>query len=130
MSGAGTALQAAAIAAIAALPELNGAFTLAPVQAAFPHAIVDAGFELDWSHKSGVGREVRLAITVRDQGEHPDRLQRLTAAVETAVGGIASPAGWSLVSLRFIRSRIVREPRRGWAAAIDYRARMLSSAPL
>lgn len=128
MSGAGQALQEMAISAVGALAELNGAFALGPVQAAFPYATVDAGLEADWSHKSGKGREVRLAITIRDEGERPDRLQRLMADAEAAIEEIdAGPQGWTIVSLRFLRSRIVREPRQGWTAAIDYRARMLSS---
>jgi hypothetical protein len=36
-----------------------------------PYAIVETGPEIDWSHKSGAGRELRLAVTLRDKGERP-----------------------------------------------------------
>lgn len=128
MSGAAQELQAAAIAALKRLVGL-GVFTPAPVQAAFPFAIVDAGIETDWSYKGGEGREVRLAITLRDESERPDRLQRLSEDAEAALRGLGpATQSWSIVSFRFLRSRRVRDSRQGWAAVIEYRARMLRAA--
>jgi hypothetical protein len=125
MSGAGEELQAAAMSALGEVPGL-GVFCLAPVQAAFPYATVDAGLESDWGHKSGRGREVRLAVTIRDEGERPGRVQRLTNEVEAAIeAGAGETPSWSIVSMRFLRRQLVREQRRGWAAVIEYRARML-----
>ena len=128
MSGAGQEVQTAAITALKSVAGL-GVFTLAPVQSAFPFATVDAGLETDWSHKGGEGREVRLAITIRDESERPDRLHRLAGDAEAALRGLgpATPS-WSIVSFRFMRSRTVREARQGWAAVIEYRARMLRAA--
>lgn len=103
-----------------------GVFFPAPVQAIVPYAIVDAGLESDWSHKSSEGREVRLAVTIRDEGERPGRVQRLASEAEAAIeaAGGATPS-WSIVSMRFLRRHLVREQRRGWTAVIEYRARML-----
>ena len=67
-----------------------------------------------------------MAVTLWD--EQPARLQALADAVEAAVTGSGSPAGWSLVSLRFLKRRIVRDVAGPWAAAIDFRARLLSDA--
>src|SRR5207253_4008443 len=53
MSGAGDSLQAAAIAVLDAVSELGAAYLGPPVQAAYPYAVVDAGLESDWGHKSG-----------------------------------------------------------------------------
>lgn len=128
MSGAGQELQQTAIAKLRSVAGL-GVFTLAPVQSSFPFATVDAGLESDWSYKGGEGREVRLAITIRDKGERPDRLQRLTGDAEAALRGLGpATQSWSIVSFRFLRSRTVREARQGWAAVIEYRARMLVAA--
>ena len=125
MSGAGEELQAAVIATLEAVQGL-GVFCLAPLQAPIPYASVDAGLESDWSHKSGEGREVRLAVTIRDEGERPDRVQRLAGEVEAAIGTVgAATASWSIASMRFLRRSMVREQRRGWTAVIEYRARML-----
>lgn len=125
---AGTALRASAIEALAAL-ELGGVYPGPPLQAAFPHAIVECGPESDWGHKSGRGRELRLAVTLRDSGERPDRAQAFADVVEAAVEAGLEVEGWRLVGLALVRRRTVAEGRgagAGWAVAIDYRARMLA----
>lgn len=136
MSGAGEALQAAALAALRTIEGL-GAYEGPPVQAAFPHAIADMGPESDWSHKTGAGREVRLAVTIRDKGEKPVRLRRLAAEAEEALAGLgADITGWNVASFVFLRSRMVAEggargassQAPGWASVIEYRARMLREA--
>lgn len=128
MSGAAQALEAEALAALRTVPGMSGAFAEGPVQAAFPYATVEAGLESDWSHKSGKGREVRLAVTLRHEGERPDRLQELATLSEEAIEAMpANLPGWRVVSLRFLRSRTVREPKGRWTTVVDYRARLLAS---
>ena len=130
MSGAGTALQSAAAAALRAIEGL-GVYEGPPVQAAAPYAVVEAGPEIDWSHKSGIGRELRLAVTFHERGERPARLHALMEEGEAALAGL-SPAlgGWQLVTFRFLRSRVA-PPTAGtpsglWTGLIEYRARMLA----
>lgn len=129
MSGAGETLQAAALTALRAVPEL-GVYDALPVQSVAPNAIVEAGPERDWSHKSGTGRELRLAVTLQDMGERPLRLRRLIGEVEAAVAGLPPQlAGWQLVTLQLLRSGIVGGGRKSgdpWIAALEYRARMLA----
>ncbi|HEX9965943.1 MAG TPA: DUF3168 domain-containing protein [Allosphingosinicella sp.] len=128
MSGAGAALGSAALEALEAL-ELGGVYPGPPLQAAFPHAVVETGPETDWGHKSGRGREVRLALTVRDLGERPDRVQALAEAAEAVVGAGLEVEGWRLVTMALVRSRTVAEGRggkAGWAVVSDFRARMLA----
>lgn len=127
---AGEVLRQACLEAIDAIDGMR-AYDPAPVQAAFPYAEIDAGAETDWSHKSASGREVRIAVTIRDEGETPARLRALMSEAEARVAAIGSVAGWQLVSLRFARSRIVRErssarAAAGWAGLVEFRARMLS----
>lgn len=129
-NGAGGALQGAAMAALRAISGI-GVHEGAPVQAAFPYAIVEVGAERDWSHKSGIGRELRLALVLRDGGERPVRLRQLLEAAETAMESLSIEAGsWQLVTFQLTQSRLAREPGRsggsaGWIGAIEYRARML-----
>jgi hypothetical protein len=125
---AGQQLQAAAVAALRAAPGIGGVYDGPPLQAAFPYAMVEAGPESDWGHKSGIGREVRLAVTVRDEGERPARLHALMAEAEEAMEGLSPPSDWSVVTMRFVRSRVVRDPKGPWAGMIEYRARMLANA--
>lgn len=128
MSGAGAALRAAAIEAVEAL-ELGGVYPGPAVQAALPYATIECGPESDWGHKSGRGREVRLAATLRDSGERPDRAQAFADVVEAALEAGLDVEGWQLVTLALLRRRTVAEgrgSRLGWAVAIDYRARLLA----
>jgi hypothetical protein len=128
VSGAGQALAETVIAALRAVDGLNNVYEGPPLTAAFPHAIVEAGPESDWSHKSGEGRELRLSILVREKGERPARLRGLVAAIEARVAQIgADLAGWRLVNLVFVREAMLRETGAAWSAAIDYRARLLKT---
>ena len=127
-----TAAEAIMAAAMAALKALDGVgvYDGTPVRASFPYAVVEAGAQTDWSHKSGVGREVRIAVTLRDGGERPTRLRRLMGEAEAALAAVGGMTGWHLVTLHHVRSRVVREGRgaepRGWMAMIEFRARMLA----
>jgi hypothetical protein len=127
---ASEALVAAATAALQGVAGL-GIHGGPPLHAGLPHAVIEAGPETDWSHKSGAGREVRLAVVLHDRGERPDRLRRLIGEADGALAVVTAVEGWQLVSLRFLRSRIVAPSRGGaeadWAGVIEYRARMLAA---
>ena len=128
MSGAGQALVEAALAALRGVDGLNDVYDGAPLAAAFPYALVEAGPESDWSHKSGEGRELRLSILVRDKGERPVRLRQLVAEIEGSAMAVGPDlAGWRLVNLVFLRGSMLREAGAVWTAAIEYRARLLKA---
>jgi hypothetical protein len=130
MSGAASALQAAAMAALDGVEGLTGVYAGPPVQAALPYALVQCGIESDWSHKSGRGREMRLAITVKAGGERPGEAQRLAEAAEAAIEGGIEAQGWAVASLRFVRRICVSEGGSGerrWAVLVEFRARMLEA---
>lgn len=122
---AGAALQAVLAADLATVGELSGVFDGPPARAAYPYAAIDASSEADWGHKSGSGREVMIAVTVWD--DQPARLQVLADAVEAKVPDASLAEGWQLVSLTLLRRRTVRDVAGPWAAAIDFRARLLAS---
>ena len=121
---AGGALQTAIAGALAGVTELTGVFDGPPARAAFPYAAIDATTETDWGHKSAEGREVLVAITVWD--DQPVRLHGLADAVEESMQALAATDGWELVNLQLVRRRVVRDVAGPWAAAIDFRARMLA----
>jgi hypothetical protein len=122
---AGGALQTAIAGALNAIADLTGVFDGPPARAAYPYAAIDATTESDWSHKSGAGREVMVGITVWD--DQPVRLHSLADAVEAQIEALPGIAGWQLVTLRLTRRRVLRDVAGPWAAAIDFRARMLAS---
>lgn len=130
MTDAAQALIAATISRLAELTEPAGIHEAAPLQATFPFIVVETGSEVDWSHKSGSGREIRLTLLVRDQGESGRRLRRVADAAEQAMtSGQLEPAGWTIVTAVFLRRHIVRNPRSGWSALLEYRVRLLTETP-
>jgi hypothetical protein len=122
---AGGALQSAIASALSALGELTGVFDGPPARAAFPYVALDATTETDWSHKSAVGREVLVAITIWD--DQPARLHQLADTVEASVASLVSIERWQLVTMQLVRRRVVRDVAGPWAAAVDFRARMLAT---
>lgn len=121
---AGGALQSAIATALSEIGDLTGVFDGPPARAFFPYVALDATTETDWSHKSGAGREVMVAVTVWD--DQPVRLHQLADAVEAAMGSVGAIEAWQLVTMQLVRRRIVRDVARPWAAAVDFRARMLA----
>lgn len=122
---AGGAIQAQLAATLGTLAELTGVFDGPPARATFPYAAIDASFERDWSHKSGSGREVMIAVTVWD--DQPARLQSLADEVEAKAAAIGGTSEWHLVSLVLVRRRTIRDVAGPWATAVDFRARLLAA---
>jgi hypothetical protein len=123
MSAGGT-LQSAIASALATVEGLTGVYDGPPARAAYPYVALDATTETDWSHKSGNGREVLVAITLWD--DQPLRLHALADAIEASLESLPATSEWELVTMRLLRRRVVRDVAGPWAAAIDFRARMLA----
>lgn len=127
MSGAGEALLEASAGALGAIDGIGRIYDSPPLQAALPHALVSIDAEADWSHKSGAGREIRLAASLFDRGERPLRLRALAGEAEAALAGLPPTLGeWRLVTMRHVRTRTVRERDGRWAAVVEFRARLLA----
>ena len=123
---AGTLLQAMLVARLRGV--LNGAsvFEAPPVRAARPCVVVDMPVLSDWGTKDAAGREGRVVVQLFDDGEVPERLRTLAAVAEGAVlSAPAALAGWRIVSLVFVRSRVVRDGK-GWVGSVEFRVRMLA----
>jgi Protein of unknown function (DUF3168) len=132
MTNAVQAVQAAVITALQAHPALalalTGVYDGPPPRAAFPYISVGDGASNDWSTKTAIGREIRLALTLWDDGEDATRLHTLIGHVEDAIAGVARDLpGWRVASLVFLRSMIVRDAAGPWAGLIEHRIRVLAS---
>jgi len=105
---------------------VSGIYDGPPPRADFPYVALATGASLDWSHKSGVGRELSLALTVYDDGETAARLHRVMALVEEALEpGLEDVAGWQIVTFDFRRTRILRRAAGPWSGLMEYRAKVL-----
>lgn len=132
MNDAMNVLQAAAVESLLAHPvlaaQILGVFDGPPPRAAFPYISVTDGLVTDWGTKTEQGREIRLALTVWDDGECASRLASLMSHVDDAVSAIPRDLpGWRIASLVFTRSMIVRDAAGPWAALIEHRVRMLAT---
>ena len=130
MSGAAIAFQTALVAALAAHPPLAdalaGIFDGPPPRSPYPYLAIGPIAASDWSHKSGRGRELRLTLSLWDDGATPARLHGLLAEAERAIDALPRDlGGHDLVSLAFLGSRVLRDPAGPWAGILDYRARTL-----
>lgn len=132
MSDALQLLQEAAVSALEAHPvlatELAGVYDGPPPRARFPYVSIADSFATDWSTKTAQGREIRLALTVWDDGDDASRLSRLMGHVEDAVAAMPSDLnGWRIASLVFLRSMVARDAAGPWAGLVEYRTRMLAT---
>ncbi len=130
MSGAVEAVQAAVVAAlqadIALIAELSGIYDGPPPRAAFPYISIAGSGASDWSTKTSRGRELRIGLTIWDNGEEAARLHRLMARVEAAVPVLARDVpGWRVASCVFLRSLVARDPAGPWAGLVEFRVRAL-----
>jgi len=122
------AFQLAALAALAAVPGLNGVFDGPPLKATEPWAEFGELMSIDWGTKDMAGRELRSVIFVRDRGGDVGRVHALAAAANVAVTAIGPDLdGWRIASLVALRTRIVRERHGVWTAVIEHRVRMLAA---
>lgn len=131
MSGPYAAVQAAIVSALTAAPALavlTGIYDGPPPRAAFPYASFSSNAATDWGTKTEAGRELRLAITLWDDGESPARLHQLVAALEAVVATLPTQIeGWRIVSLVLTRTLIARDPQGPWAGLVEHRLRLFKT---
>lgn len=131
MSDAMQVLQAAAVSVLETHPalatELAGIYDGPPPRGGFPYVSIADGLVSDWSTKTAQGREIRLALTVWDDGDEASRLSTLMGHVEDAIAAMPGDLpGWRITSCVFLRSMVVRDAAGPWAGLVEHRVRMLA----
>ncbi len=132
MSSALEAVQTSMVASLQSHQPLvdmvTGIFDGSPARAKFPYIVLATGASLDWSHKTGEGRALSLALRVHDDGASAARLHRTMALVEDALkDGLSDPPDWQIVTFDFRRTRILRSAISPWNGLLEYRARCLKT---
>lgn len=93
-----------------------------------PYAVLRDVIASDWGTKDRAGREVRVGVTIRDEGEAPARATALAAAAEAALLDLPRGlTGWRVASVVPVRSAVLAEGQGRWAALIDVRVRVLAA---
>lgn len=132
MTHALAALQTAVVAALQVHPvlsaELSGVYDGPPPRAAFPYVAMGGALVTDWSTKTATGREIRLPLTLWDDGDNATRMTDLMAHIEDAIAALPRQIpSWHVVNVAFLRSMIVRDAAGPWAGLVEHRIRMLAA---
>ena len=64
---------------------LNSVTEEAPLRATVPWLALSASAAIDWSTKTEVGREARIALELHCRGDQPDSAATLVGAIDAAV---------------------------------------------
>lgn len=125
------ALRAALIAALKSDPqlayELNQVGEEAPARTAAPWLAIAASASTDWSHKTGAGREVRIALELHCRGDDPTTAASLVGAIERCIESLPKAQnGFTIVSVQFLRARAERRGDTARAILLEHRFRLLA----
>lgn len=109
--------------AVAAHRVMEGAAARA---AAVPFVVLRDVAATDWGTKDRGGREVRVSLAVRDEGESGARAEAIGAAVEASLLALPPMSDdWRVVTVVPVRGALLHEGGQRWAALVDLRFRML-----
>lgn len=125
------ALRAALIDHLKAQPTLSKDLSTiteeAPLRASLPWLAIVASASADWSHKTGVGREIRIAVELQARGDDPATAASLVKAIEDAIGTLpADQPDFRIASQHFLRARTEQRGGTIRAVLLEYRFRVLA----
>ncbi len=131
MTNAIPIVQEAVVAAlhdsIPVMATVSGVYEGPPARAAFPYVAIGDNLTSDWSTKTAEGREIRVALTVWDDGEEPARLHGLMSDIEAALKAIERDLdGWRVVSVAYIRSVVGHSPDGASFGLVEHRLRVMA----
>ena len=124
--------RAALLAWLAADPllaaSLNTITEEAPLRASPPWLGIVASASSDFGHKTGVGREIRVAIELQTLGDDAGGTADLVAAIEARVATLpAEQPDFHIASLTFLRARAEQRGETRRAVLLEYRARLIAA---
>ena len=125
-------LRAALLAWLSASPELAGMLNSvteeAPFTSALPWLSISASAAIDWSTKTEIGEEIRIALELQCRGDQPGAAAALVAAIDGAVRALpTAQAGFTVSSILFMRSRVEQRSPSTRAMLMEYRFRTQSA---
>ena len=97
-------------------------------RAAIPWLALIASASTDWSSKTHDGREIRVALELRHQGDVPGDAAETIQALERRLESLpAAQPHFRIVSRQFLRTRHERRARHERASLVEYRFRCLAA---
>ena len=108
--------------------ELNSITEEAPLRVSPPWLGIVASASGDFSHKTGAGREVRVALELQHLGDDPATAADLVSGIEARIADFpADQPGWRVASLTFLRTRAEQRGEARRAYLLKYRARLIAT---
>jgi len=123
--------RAALLAWLAADPllaaQLNAITEEAPLRVSPPWLGIVASASGEFSHKTGAGREVRIALELQYTGDDPAEAADLVNAIEARIAAFpSSQPSFRVASIAFLRARAEQRGEVRRAFLLEYRARLLA----
>ena len=107
---------------------LNAIVEEAPLRTSPPWLGIVASASTDFGHKTGIGREVRVALELQTLGDDACGTADLIAAVEARSANLpADHPAFRIASLTFLRARAEQRGEARRAVLLEYRARVVAT---
>jgi len=124
-------LRAALIGWLASDPvlstQLNAVTEEVPARASLPWLAIAASASVDWSTKTEIGYETRIAMELHCRGDTPDSAADLVAAIQARIAALpAQQTGFSVVTRTFTRARVTQIAESSRTILVEYRFRTLA----
>ncbi len=111
-----------------ALAALNSVTEEAPLSATSPWLGIAASASADWSVKTRLGREIRIALELHCRSDDPAAAGALARSVDARVDALPrAQSGFEIASCLFLRARAERRANNIRALLSEYRFRVLEA---
>jgi hypothetical protein len=124
-------LRAALIGWLASDPvlstQLNAVTEEVPARASLPWLAIAASASVDWSTKTEIGYETRIAMELHCRGDTPGSAADLVAAIQARIATLpAQQTGFSVVTRTFTRAHVTQIAESSRTILVEYRFRTLA----
>lgn len=112
-----------------ALAALNSITEEAPLAVTAPWLGIAASASADWSVKTRLGREIRIALELHCRGDDPAAAGALARAIDARIDAMPpAQSDFEIASSLFLRARAERRANNIRAVLTEYRFRVLEAA--
>jgi hypothetical protein len=124
-------LRAALIGWLASDPALTGQLNSVteevPSRTSLPWLAISASASVDWSTKTEVGYETRIAMELHCRGDTPGSAGDLVAAIQSRIRAFPrAQTGFAVVTQEFMRARVAQVAESSRTILIEYRFRTIA----
>ena len=98
------------------------------MQPTLPWLGLVASASVDWSTKTEIGRDIRIALELHCRGDRPGDAADLVSAIEQRIVDFPrTQAGFAVAGIHFLRARAQQRDPGTRAVLLEYRFRLLAS---